>query len=270
MEIVFDNVSFLDKNKDTLLKDINFTINGGSIIGVYGENINLFIDMFMITKRPTNGILYMNKRKIKRTNHIENIDGIQNKVGYVFDPDGYKFKKKTIYDEINSYIEKYNVNPSNVKKHIASSLKIANLDVDVNRNPNELSYSEKKKLVFACVMSYNPELILFDNFDRGLYFRDADYFRKLFVKLRNQYNKTIMLFNSDSRFLFDVINRVMVFDKTLIFDKEENPFYDNSLYKYIDVPKIVEFTRYAHKEGHNILEYTDTKELIKELYRNIK
>ncbi|MBQ8659302.1 MAG: ATP-binding cassette domain-containing protein [Bacilli bacterium] len=270
MEIIFDNVSFLDKNKDALLKDVNLTIDAGNVIGIFGKDINLIIDMLMIIKRPTNGILFMNKRKIKRTNHIENIDGIQNKVGYVFDPEGYKFKKKTIYDEINEYIEKYNVKTDNVNKHIFNSLKIAGLNVDVKSNPNNLSYSEKKKLVFACVMSYNPEVILFDNFDRGLYFRDCDYFRKLFVKLRNQYNKTIMLFNSDSRFLFDVVNRVMVFDKTLVFDKEDNPFYDGDLYKYIDVPMIVSFTNYAHQCGHDILKYTDTKELIKELYRNIK
>ena len=36
------------------------------------------------------------------------------------------------------------------------------------------------------------------------------------------------------------------------------------------MPKIVELTKYAQECGHNILEYTDIKELIKELYRNVQ
>ena len=39
------------------------------------------------------------------------------------------------------------------------------------------------------------------------------------------------------------------------------------LYKYVDVPKIVEFTNFLHSEKHYINKYTDFKELIKELYR---
>ena len=35
------------------------------------------------------------------------------------------------------------------------------------------------------------------------------------------------------------------------------------------MPKIVEFTKYAQEQGHSILEYTDLKELIKELYRKV-
>ena len=37
-----------------------------------------------------------------------------------------------------------------------------------------------------------------------------------------------------------------------------------------EMPKIIEFTKYAQECGHSILEYTDIKELIKELYRNVK
>ena len=36
------------------------------------------------------------------------------------------------------------------------------------------------------------------------------------------------------------------------------------------MPKIVEFTKYVQEQGHNILEYVDIKELIKEIYRNVK
>jgi hypothetical protein len=53
----------------------------------------------------------------------------------------------------------------------------------------------------------------------------------------------------------------------LVLSGGQELFYDNNLYKYVDVPKIVEFTKYVHDEGHNIIEYTDFKELIKELYR---
>ena len=49
---------------------------------------------------------------------------------------------------------------------------------------------------------------------------------------------------------------------------DELPFDYLSKIKYVEMPKIVEFTKYAQECGHNILEYTDIKELLKELYRN--
>mgnify|MGYP003293078576 CR=1 FL=1 len=79
---------------------------------------------------------------------------------------------------------------------------------------------------------------------------------------------TIILLSRKLEFLFDVVDKVYVINKgKLVYDGNQSIFYEDELYRYIEMPKIVEFTKYLHNEGHPILEYTDFKELIKELYR---
>lgn len=120
-------------------------------------------------------------------------------------------------------------------------------------------------------MSYNPEVLILENFEKGLIFREREYFRKLFLKLKNKFKKTIILIGTDLTFLFDIVDKVYVINKgKLVLSGDKDIFYEDKLYKYVEMPKIVEFTKYVHQNGHDILEYTDIKELIKELYRNVK
>jgi len=71
--------------------------------------------------------------------------------------------------------------------------------------------------------------------------------------------------------MFDLVDKIHVINNgKLVISGGKEIFYDNDLYKYVEMPKIVEFTKYTQDCGHNILEYTDIKELIKELYRNVK
>ena len=111
-------------------------------------------------------------------------------------------------------MKNYDYKTDMVVKHVVQSLKIVGLDETyLDRDPNELSYVEKKKVQLASIMSYNPELLILDNIDRGLTFRDKEYFRKLFYKLKNKYDKTIILITIDVSFLFDVVDKVEVINK---------------------------------------------------------
>jgi energy-coupling factor transporter ATP-binding protein EcfA2 len=117
-------------------------------------------------------------------------------------------------------------------------------------------------------MSYNPEVLILNDFEKGLSYKERDYFRKLFIKLKTKYNKTIVLLSRKVEFLFDFVDKVYVINKgKVVLEGGQEIFYDNKLYKYVDVPKIVEFTNFLHSEKHDINKYTDFKELIKELYR---
>ena len=72
-------------------------------------------------------------------------------------------------------------------------------------------------------------------------------------------------------FMFELVDKLYVINKgKLVLSGGKEIYYDNKLYKYVEMPKIIEFTKYAQESGHSILEYTDIKELIKELYRNVK
>ena len=275
MEIVFNKLSYIEnKNSSSekkYLEDINLIINQGSIVAFLHEDLNIIGKLLMAIKRPTKGEIKLDDVVIKRTSHINNVNFLRKKIGFVYSSNN-EFIGKTVKDEIKISMKNYEYKTSNVTKHISDSLKIVGLNDDyLDRNPNTLSYTEKKKISLACAMSYNPSVLILEDFEKGLIFREREYFRKLFLKLKNKFNKTIILIGTDLTFMFDIVDKLYVINKgKLVFSGGKELYYDDKLYKYVEMPKIVEFTKYANECGHNILEYTDIKELIKELYRNVK
>lgn len=86
----------------------------------------------------------------------------------------------------------------------------------------------------------------------------------------NKYEKTIVLVDSNLRFLFDLVDRMVVLEKNAkIIVYEKNAFYNTSLLKNFEVPKIVEFVRYVNKQGKQLDPYINLNELIKAIYREV-
>lgn len=275
MEIIFNNLCYVEDKKTSsekkYLEDVNLVINQGSIVGFVNDNLSIIGELIMAIKRPSKGEIKIDNMVIKRTSHINNVQLLRKKVGFVKARDT-KFLCKSVKEEIKNTMKNYSYKTVNVTKHIVDSLKIVGLNENyLDRDPNTLSYTEKKKVNLACAMSYNPEILILDNFEKGMIFREREYFRKLFLKLKNKFKKTIILIGNDLTFMFDVVDKVYVINKgKLVLSGDKDIFYEDKLYNYVEMPKIVDFTKYANLLGHSILEYTDIKELIKELYRNVK
>lgn len=275
MEIVFNKLCYLEnKNSSSekkYLDNVDLTIESGEIVSFVNDDLSIIGDLIMALKRPSKGEIKLDNLIIKRTSHISNVNLLRKKIGFVKN-DIEKSLTKSVKEEIKKTMKNYNYKAKNVTKHIVDSLRIVGLNESyLERDCKTLSYTEKKKISLACAMSYNPEVLILENFEKGLIFREREYFRKLFLKLKNKFNKTIILIGTDLTFLFDVVDKVYVINKgKLVFSGDKDIFYEDKLYKYVEMPKIVEFIKYAHQTGHDILEYTDIKELIKELYRNVK
>ena len=275
MEIVFNKLCYVENPKSSsekkYLEDINLVIKEGSIVGFLNDDLSIIGKLIMAIKRPTKGELRIDDMVIKRTSHVNNVNELRKKIGFVYTSNN-EFIGKTVKEEIKQTMKNYGYKASNVTKHIVDSLKIVGIGEEyLDRDPNTLSYTEKKKIMLASAMSYNPSVLVLEDFDKGLLFKEREYFRKLFLKLKNKFNKTIILITKDLTAMFDLVDKMHVIHKgKLVISGGKEIFYDNKLYKYVEMPKIVEFTKYAQECGHSILEYTDRKELIKELYRNVK
>ncbi len=273
MEIIFNQLSYVINQKNSkeikYLDNVNLVINGGNIVGLWGENLEIIGSLLTVIKRPSKGEIKLDDLLIKKSTHINNVNGLRKRIG-VFLSKSY-FNEKTVKDEIKSVMKNFEYKTRNVTKHIVDSLKLVGMSEDyLNRNINELSFTEKKKVELASILSYNPEVIVLNHFYKGLIFRDREYFKKLFLKLKNRLHKTIIVIESELDYFFGLADKVYIFDKgKLIVSGGKEIFYNDKIYPYAKMPKIVEFTKYVQSTGHKILEYTDIKELIKEIYRNV-
>ena len=266
MEIKLENLSYIE-NKKKFLNNINIKIKEGSIVGFIGDNLFSLTNILTLNKRPSTGSIILDNIEIKRTNHIDDIKKYTNKIGFVPDLDEYSFTKNTVELELAL---KNKIDDNN--KHIIDSLKIVGLDLNaLNKSPKELSYTEQKKILLAKIMCYNPDIIILENFSYGFNYRENEYFRKLFNKLKIKYHKTIIVLSDSAEPLMNFVDNFYVINNgNIVFEGDKKSFYKDKLYKYIEMPKIIEFTKYLQEKGHKIKEYTEITELIKEIYRYIK
>lgn len=272
MEIVFNNVSYSDnkKSQDKLLDSLSLDIISGSITGFINDKC--FIDLLLtLSKKPSSGELLFNGVSIKKTTKVSDYKVLLSKIGYVYDSYAYIYKENTVKEYINNQLSLHKYDDVNINKRVSDSLRLVGLnDSFIDKNPNDLSFIEQKLIMLAAVLGFNPDVIVLKDFEKGLSFREKDSYKKLFLKLKNKLNKTIIVITNDVSFMFDLVDNYYVINNgKLVLSGTKKDFYNEELYNYVEMPKIVEFTNYANSKGCNILEYTDFKELIKEIYRKV-
>ena len=105
MEIVFNKLSYIENKKSSsekkYLEDINLVINQGSIVGFLNEDLSIIAKLIMAIKRPTKGELKIDDVVIKRTSHINNVNELRKKIGFVYSSN-YEFVGNTVKEEIKS------------------------------------------------------------------------------------------------------------------------------------------------------------------------
>lgn len=273
MEIVLSKFSYIENKSSSIemkyFDSVDVKIEEGKIVAFVNDDLSILGKLLLVIKRPSSGVIRFDSVKVSRSSHIHNSKSLRRRMGYLNMDTEVMFLESSVKKEITEVLKGYDFKGKEVEKRIVDSLKLAGLNESyLDRNPNELSFVEQKKVKFACIMSYNPEVLILNDFEKGLSYKERDYFRKLFIKLKTKYNKTIVLLSRKVEFLFDFVDKVYVINKgKVVLEGGQEIFYDNKLYKYVDVPKIVEFTNFLHSEKHDINKYTDFKELIKELYR---
>lgn len=156
-------------------------------------------------------------------------------------------------------------------KRMVNSLKLVHLEEDVlNKKMNVLSTSEQVKVELAILLIQNVDCIIFNQFDAYFMEKELLFFKKLFKKLVKKYQKTFVFLNSNISFLFDLVDRVVIKKSKKDYLVLDNPtFYEEELYKVLEKPPIVDFVAYLNANGKKILPYTDLKELLKAIFREV-
>lgn len=175
-------------------------------------------------------------------------------------------------DYPNQSVKDYIISKTNCDEiRLISSFKFVNLLKDkLLQDINTLSLSEKLKVELAIVLILNKEQIILYQFDKYFMEKELFFFKKLFKKLVSKYKKTIILIDSDFSFMLDFVERFVLLtnkNEVKIFSKDD--IYNSELDKYIDVPPIIDFIKYVNKDKKRLSPYTDLKELIKEIYREV-
>ena len=282
MEIVYDKVTHIYNSatysKLKVLDDISLNIEENKITGIIGRQGSgktTLVEMLSSLVVPTKGSVKVDEYLIKKNKNIKKINELRKKVGIVFQFPEDAFFNLTVEKEIEFGIKNLNYKTDDINKRISDSLKLVGLDDKYkNRNPKTLSNGEKRKLALACVLSYNPSVIVFDEPTIGLDNIARNSLIKLIINLKKKYNKTIIIITHDVDLLLKIGDNVIVLDKGKIvcMGSKYDVFTNDDLNKYdIGIPKIIEFEKKVLDKKGIKLGYRDNiDDLLKDIYRNVR
>lgn len=262
MEIEFVSVSLSNS-----LNDISFNVNKGEILGVITNSKEDLLSLLLMHKKPNYGVIKYNSFEFNNDSNIL-LNEIKDKIGIVKNYTEKNFLTDTVREELEIFI---NSEVKDKQKKYKDALKLVNLSSTIiEKNPNTLSAIQKSKLSLACTLLSNPSLLILDNIEFGMNYGEVKVLKKLLTKLKERYKKTLIVISNNIDFYFNFVDKYLVINNgKKVLEGTKNDFYNEKLYNYTTKPLIVDFIKYVNKKGHHIEEYTDIKELIKGIYRDV-
>jgi len=211
--IEINNLSKMYKNT-LAVKDINFKINKGSIVGLLGPNgcgKSTTIGMMLGLIKPTSGEVLINNKNIEkdRTDLLQKMNFIS---PYIELP-----KKLTIEENLNVYGRMYGV--KNLKDKIIELLEKLNLVEFKKRKTGELSSGQKNRVSLAKALINDPEILLLDEPTASLDPDVGDYVRGIIENFASNNKKTILIASHNMNEVERLCDEVLMMKNGKIIDK---------------------------------------------------
>ena len=203
-------------NKILAVKDINFKINKGSIVGLLGPNgcgKTTTIGMMLGLIKPTSGSVFINGQNIENEN---NRTKILEKVNFI-SPYVELPKKLTVEENLKVYGKMYSV--ANLKDKIAELMDQLNLLEFKKRKTGELSSGQKNRVSLAKALINDPEILLLDEPTASLDPDVGDYIRTYIEDFASKKGTTILLASHNMNEVERLCSEVMMMKSGSIIDK---------------------------------------------------
>ena len=211
-------ISNLNKRYNNIqaVKNINFKINKGSIVGLLGPNgcgKTTTIGMMLGLIKPTSGTVFINGLNIENEN---NRTKILEKVNFI-SPYVELPKKLTVEENLKVYGKLYGVN--NLQDKISDLMKQLNLFEFKKRKTGELSSGQKNRVSLAKALINEPEILLLDEPTASLDPDVGDYIRTYIESFASKKGTTILLASHNMNEVERLCNEVMMMKNGNIIDK---------------------------------------------------
>ena len=203
-------------NKILAVKNINFKINKGSIVGLLGPNgcgKTTTIGMMLGLIKPTSGSVFINGQNIENENNRTKILEKLNFISpYVELP-----KKLTVEENLKVYGKMYGV--TNLKEKIPELMNQLNLSEFKKRKTGELSSGQKNRVSLAKALINDPEILLLDEPTASLDPDVGDYIRSYIEGFASKKSTTILLASHNMNEVERLCNEVLMMKNGSIIDK---------------------------------------------------
>lgn len=231
----------------TAIRDTSFQVKAKEIYGLIGPNGAGKTTMFNIITgnyEPTHGDIKFHGQKI---NGIKPYKIVHRGIARTFQ-NIRLFNSMTVLDNVligfdyqatYSYFEtifrlpRFFKEEKRVRQRAFEIMEVLGIAQYADELATSLSYGSQRKVEIARALAANPQLLLLDEPAAGMNPQETHELAKLFFKIRDQFDITILLIEHDMKFVNHLCDRVMVLDygKTIFEGKIEDAIKDEEVIK---------------------------------------
>src|SRR3989337_3251457 len=203
--IVVEDVYFTYPDGRDVLKGLSCSIAHGervALVGPNGAGKSTFMSHLNGVLMPSQGRVIIDGIEITKDNLTE----VRRKVGIVFqDPDDQLFCP-TVFDDVAFGPLNLGLSKDEIHMRVKGALEMVGLTGFEERPSFHLSFGERKRLALATVLSYQPEILVFDEPSTNM---DPLSRRRLIEWLKSS-DKTILLCTHDLDIALEVCSRSLL------------------------------------------------------------
>jgi cobalt/nickel transport system ATP-binding protein len=203
--IEVDNVHFSYPDGHQVLKGLSCHIHEGekvALIGPNGAGKSTFMSHLNGVQLPVSGRVVIDGIEVRK----DTLKQVRRKVGIVFqDPDDQLFCP-TVFDDVAFGPLNLGLPREQIEARVKEALEVVGLQGFEQRSSFHLSFGERKRLALATVLSYQPEILVFDEPSTNM---DPLNRRNLINWLRES-DRTILLCTHDLDIALEVCDRCLL------------------------------------------------------------
>ena len=157
-----ENVSFSYSEKETVLKDINLTIEKGSftaIIGCNGSGKSTLAKHFNAILLPKSGAVYV---KGIDTRDEKRLFEIRSAAGMVFQNPDNQMVAAIAEDEVAFAAENLGLERNEIRRRVDESLRAVGMEEYALESPAHTSGGQKQRIAVAAALAMEPECLILD------------------------------------------------------------------------------------------------------------
>ena len=201
---------------NSVLLDVNVVFPENNITTIYGNSgtgKTTLLNIIGLIMSPDNGEVYLNNEKINYNSSLSNYR--LESFGYVFQ-DHYLMPEFSVYENLQlpQLISKNK--DFEIDEKIDLLLDTFNLKSIKNHYPINISMGEAQRIAILRSVINNPKIIIADEPTSNLDDDNANNVVRLFKKLKEKYNYTIIIATHDKRFIDISNNSYKLSDKKLV------------------------------------------------------
>lgn len=202
------------------LRDINLTIEDGSIFGIIGQSgagKSTLVRCINLLERPTSGTIKIDGRDITQLTGKDLLE-FRSSVGMIFQNFSL-FQQRSVLRNVMFPLELRHVDKKKAEERALELLKMVGLEGKVNKYPSQLSGGQQQRVAIARALANRPSIMLCDEATSALDTMTTHSILELLKRINQELGVTLIIITHSLTVAELICDNVVVIDEGVIVEQ---------------------------------------------------